>query len=244
MQSDLVYCQSCHQPVNSNYCGNCGTPVHLKRVDSHYVLHEIQHLLHLEKGILYTIKQLLIHPGKSIREFITSNRGRLVKPVLFIILSSLTYTSLYHLLHIQEQAHSATTAKLPGGVILVFEWIEHHYGYANLFMGIFIALWLKLFFRKQPYNLFELLILLCFVMGMGMLLLSVFLLVQKAIHTDVTNIASIISIIYCTWAIGQFLNKSKAAGYLKALVAYLLGYASFYVVASLLGFLIQHIIIH
>lgn len=244
MQSNLVSCQSCHQTVNGNYCGNCGTPALLKRVDSHYVLHEIQHLLHLEKGILYTVKQLLTSPGKSVHEFITSNRSRLVKPVLFIIITSLIYTSLYHLLHIEKNTQSAPAYNLPHGVIAVFEWIEHHYGYANLFMGIFIALWLKLFFRKQPYNFYELLILLCFVMGTGMLLLSVLLPVQKLIHTDITFSASLISIAYCAWAIGQFFNKHKVASYVKALVAYLLGYTTFYTIASLLGFLIQGIITH
>jgi len=34
-------------------------------------------------------------------------------------------------------------------------------------MGIVIAMWSGLFFRKYGYNFYEILILLCFVMGMG-----------------------------------------------------------------------------
>ncbi|MEM6298978.1 MAG: DUF3667 domain-containing protein, partial [Bacteroidota bacterium] len=57
----------------------------LKRIDKAYILSEISSVLNLEKGIFYTIKELLIRPGKSIRTFIHEDRTRLVKPIVFII---------------------------------------------------------------------------------------------------------------------------------------------------------------
>ncbi|PKD19980.1 hypothetical protein APR41_14970 [Salegentibacter salinarum] len=41
-------------------------------------------------------------------------------------------------------------------------------------MAIFIAVWKKLFFRKRDIHLFEILVLLCFFMGMGMIVNTVF----------------------------------------------------------------------
>lgn len=231
----MIACKSCDQTINGNYCSHCGMPAQVKRVDSHYVLHEIQHLLHLEKGIFYTIRKLLFQPGQSIHEFITANRSRLVKPVLFIIITSVIYTFLSHILHTAGEHGSIN----PYGDTLVSVWIQNYYGYANIIMGVFIAFWLKLFFRKHNYNFFELLILLCFVMGMGMFFCSLSLLLQKLIQTDIHNMATAISVAYCVWGIGQFFNKNKVASYLKALAAYLLGMIVFSVSAIILGTLIE-----
>lgn len=102
MHPDLISCRNCSHVVNDNFCSHCGQPVHVKRVDAHYILHEIQHILHFEKGIFFTVKELLIRPGQNIRTFITENRSRLVKPVIFIIVSSLIYTIISHFFRIEE----------------------------------------------------------------------------------------------------------------------------------------------
>jgi hypothetical protein len=234
----MTNCRNCNALINDNFCGNCGEPILLKRVDSHYILHEIQHILHFEKGILYTIKELLIRPGKNIKEFITHNRNRLVKPILFIIVTSFIYTLVNHLFHIKAgyvqfdgQQNSATAT--------IFHWIEHNYGYGNILMGMFIAFWLKLFFRKHNYNFFEILILLCFVMGIGMLIFSVSALLEGLTHQSLMGISAVTGITYITWAIGQFFERKKISSYLKALAAYILGMITFSASALLLGFLID-----
>ncbi|MDT0651925.1 DUF3667 domain-containing protein, partial [Autumnicola edwardsiae] len=173
--------------------------------NSHYVLHEIQQVLNFEKGIFYTIWELLIRPGKNVRLFITENRSRLVKPILFIIVTSLMYSLVNNFFLIEDgyvkydEAEKSTT-----GIIL--QWIQDHYGYANLIMAIFIAFWAKIFFRKYGYNFYEILILLCFVMGMGMLFLTVFAILQGLTNFGLMQIGGILFIVYCTWAIGQFLT--------------------------------------
>src|SRR6478609_1967830 len=95
-------CKNCKAQVASNYCPSCGQPANLKRIDGHYILHEIEHVLHFEKGILYTIRELLVRPGDNVRHFITENRSRLVKPVIFIIVTSLIYTLVSHYFHIDD----------------------------------------------------------------------------------------------------------------------------------------------
>ncbi|MDN5481533.1 MAG: DUF3667 domain-containing protein, partial [Chryseobacterium sp.] len=75
--------------MNEEFCSNCKQNIKPKRIDGHYILHEIEHVLHFDRGILYTIRELLIRPGENIRNFISENRSRLVKPVLFIIVTSL-----------------------------------------------------------------------------------------------------------------------------------------------------------
>lgn len=237
----MTNCSNCHTPTDANFCGNCGQPLQLKRVDSHYVVHEITHILHFEKGILFTIKELLVRPGQNIKEFITDNRSRLVKPILFIIITSFIYSLINNFFHI-EQGYIKLSGMENSATAIIFEWMEHYYGYVNIITGVFIASWLKLFFRKQDYNFFEILILLCFVIGIGMLIFAVAALIEGLTHISVMATSGIIAISYLTWAIGQFFDKNKASSYIKALIAYLLGMITFSASALLLGFLLDHYI--
>jgi hypothetical protein len=231
-------CKNCNTEINSKYCPDCGQPASLKRIDGHYIVHEIEHVLHFERGILYTIRELITNPGRNIRNYLSENRSRLVKPIIFIIITSLIYTLLINFFHIDDQYVNFKGGELATPV-KIFNWIEGHYGYANIIMGIFIALWLKLFFRKHPYNLFELLILLCFVMGMGMLIFALFALLQGLTHAKLTAIGGMVGVGYCSWAIGHFYGKDKIGNFAKAFFAYLLGMMSFTASAILFGFLID-----
>jgi hypothetical protein len=236
-------CSNCNYDLTGNYCSNCGQAVKVKRIDGHYIIHEIEHVLHFERGILYTIKELLIRPGQNIRDFIAENRSRLVKPIIFIIVTSLIYTLINHFFHIEEEYVSFTEAKSTA-IGSVFNWIQNHYGYANIIMGVFIAFWLKIFFRKYDYNFFELVILLCFVIGMTMLIYSVFAFFEGLTKLNLMQISGFIGIAYCTWAIGQFFDKTKPISYVKSLASYLLGMLTFVFSAIILGVLIDLIIKH
>ncbi|GAB3893183.1 DUF3667 domain-containing protein [Spirosoma agri] len=231
-------CSNCQQEVTHKYCAHCGQPVALKRIDGHYIKHEIEHVLHFERGLLYTVRELLVSPGDNVRHYISENRSRLVKPIIFIIITSLLYTIINHFFHIEDGYMKLDEAKkTTTGVI--FKWIQDHYGYANIIMGVFIAFWAKLFFRKYGYNFFEILILLCFVMGMAMLIFTAFAIFQGLTHLSSMQIAGIVGVGYCTWAIGQFFDKRKIANYVKALCAYVLGMITFSLAALLLGTLID-----
>ncbi|HBV14902.1 DUF3667 domain-containing protein [Chryseobacterium carnipullorum] len=229
--------------MNEEFCSNCKQNIKPKRIDGHYILHEIEHVLHFDRGILYTIRELLIRPGENIRNFISENRSRLVKPVLFIIVTSLIYTIISHFFHIEEGYIKIDAAK---GMQLntINHWVQSHYGYSNIIMGGFIAFWLKIFFKKYDYNFFEILILLCFILGMEMLMFSVFAIFEGVTKYPLMQIAAVIVFVYFSWAVGQFFDKSRIASYFKALVSYILGMITFGISIAILGAIMDLIIQH
>lgn len=236
-------CKNCDTEVTQNYCPNCGQPAQLKRINGHYIAHEIEHVLHFERGILYTVRELLTNPGENVRHYISENRSRLVKPIIFIVVTSLLYSISTQFFHIKDgyvnfEDDKESTTKL------IFGWIQGHYGYANILMGVPIALWTKLFFRKYGYNFFEILILLCFIMGMGMLIIAVFAIIQGLTHIYLMGFSGVLTIVYITWAIGQFFDKRKVASYLKAFAAYALGLGIFYLLVFMMGDIVDSIIKH
>lgn len=234
-------CKNCNTEINSKFCPDCGQPTELKRINGHYIIHEIEHVLHFERGILYTIRELTINPGQNIRKYLSENRTRLVKPIIFIIITSLIYTILNHLFHIEDSyvKYEDSNGKGLSSVGIFVKWVEEHYGYANIMMGVFIALWLKLFFKKNDFNFYEILIMLCFVMGMGMLIFSIFVIIKGISHLDIMTIAGVIGLAYSVWAIGQFYDKKKPSSYIKGLFAYILGMITFWVIPVLIGTIID-----
>ncbi|GGF08976.1 Protein of unknown function [Chishuiella changwenlii] len=236
-------CKNCNNEVHLNYCSNCGQPVKLKRINAYYILHEIEHILHFERGILYTIKELTLNPGKSIKTYITENRSKLVKPIIFIIVTSLIYTFCNHYFHFEDgyiNYHDEKSSAIKD----IFKWIQAHYGYANIIIGVFISLWAKLFFRKYEFNFFEILILLCFITGISMLIYSVFGILQYFTHYNLMQVSSVVGLLYIVWAMGQFFDKRKLINYLKAFISYVLGILTFSITLILIGALVDSILKH
>ncbi|WP_339886973.1 DUF3667 domain-containing protein [uncultured Flavobacterium sp.] len=236
----MNHCKTCNIEINSNYCPNCGQAIELNRIDRAYVLNEISSIINFDKGIFYTIRELVIRPGKTIKDFIENDRNRLVKPLIFIIISSLIYTLFKEIFRFEDGYVKYSNTKKTTVTILM-DWIQNNYGYANILMGVFIAFWTKLLFKKYKYNFYEILIVLCFVMGIGMLIYSVFGLFESLTGLKVLQIGGIIGFIYISWAIGNFFDKNKKMNYLKALFAYILGFISFYVLVIIIGTLIDKI---
>ena len=79
-------------------------------------------------------------------------------------------------------------------------------------------------------------------MGMGMLIFSVFVVLQGLTNIYLMTFAGIAGVAYAIWAIGQFFDKSKVMSYVKALIAYMTGMIVFWFTAFLLGTLIDLII--
>ena len=118
-----------------------------------------------------------------------------MKPIIFIIITSLVYSVINHYFQIEEQyiqqngLENSTIGKL-------VKWIQDNYGYANIVMGVFISFFVKMFFRKFDFNFFEILILLCFVMGIGMLIFSIFSLIQGVFKIELFQIGGLFAFIY------------------------------------------------
>ncbi len=231
-------CKKCNEPINGNYCSNCGQSAKLKKIDGHYILHEIGDVLNINREILHTIKGLLVSPGKTVRHYITEDRSQYVKPIAFIIITSLIYTLIWHFFHIQDYSVQLDAIG-QSTTVLFLNWLQEYSGYANILIGVFVAFWVKIFFRKFDYNLSEILVLLCFVFGIEMLIFSVLGILQAFIHFDVMQISSYLVVIYFTWAIGQFFDRKKAISYIKAFLSYILGMFVFMVLFILVGTLID-----
>jgi hypothetical protein len=204
-----------------DFCFKCGDPKSLERIDSKYIINEIGSVLNFDKGILYTINELFLRPGHTIRAFILNDRKRLVKPIIFVIFSSLFFVICQQILGFNTGGIAQEIESK--GVIKVFEWVGENFGIVNILLGFFIGLWTGLFFIKSSFNIYEIFILVFFTIGMGNLIFTFFGILESVTGFENRNLTYLIALLYSAWAIGSFFNKNKVSSYVKGLLVYLLG---------------------
>src|SRR6478736_1543240 len=90
-------CLNCNANLAGKFCSNCGQDSNTHRINSHFLWHDIQHgLTHVDKGMLFTIKELFTRPGNSIRQFLEGKRIKHFKPISLVIILAGAYGFLSH----------------------------------------------------------------------------------------------------------------------------------------------------
>lgn len=161
---DQNRCANCHRAIDGakqKFCPACGQPTPAHRIDWHFLAHEVEHsLLHMDRGILYTLKSLLLRPGHFIRDYIEGRRANHVKPLLLIMLMAAVVVFLSKLVLAGDVMGAAYTRGISEGLqdpgmanvakiyIGISDWMNRHFAAATLLMLPVEALILKLSFRR------------------------------------------------------------------------------------------------
>lgn len=71
-------CLNCNELVTKKFCPNCGQKTETHRITfKHFITHDLLHgVWHIEKGILFTLKEALLQPGKAALDYISGKRIR------------------------------------------------------------------------------------------------------------------------------------------------------------------------
>ncbi|MCS6794819.1 MAG: DUF3667 domain-containing protein [Raineya sp.] len=221
-----MICKNCSNEFldDFRFCPHCGHPAQLKRIDKNYFLDELAQLFNLEKGILFTIRALLTKPAEHIRIYLTENRSRYVKPIAFLIITSVLYALFNKFLEFEKKAIKFETNEtdIPNFTEIVSE----NYEYFSILFSFLTALIVRLFFRKYPYNFFEVFVLQCYLHGVEMLISLFFGVLQSILKVEVelTSYGFLLGFIYTFVITAQFFDKTKIISYIKSLLASILSY--------------------
>jgi hypothetical protein len=228
-------CPHCSHPLDLIFCPSCGQAKAVQRINGRYLIDELGKLIQYERGILFTIRELSLRPGPAVRSYLKENRSKLVKPVFFILVTSLLYSFFNEQFQVEEQI-KVLLPKTNLTRDTLFNWVQANYGYSNLIMGFFTAFWTRLFFKKYGYNYVEILVLLCYVSGIAMLIYALFGIVQGLSgNLEIMLFSSLTVFFYISWAVAQFFDAKKISSYLKSFLAFILGMVSFTTGIFLLG---------
>lgn len=230
MQANKVVnrCKNCNQIFSGNYCNNCGQDAHTGKIDFHFLVHEIQHsLFHVDKGILFTVRQLFTRPGHMLREFIAGQRVKHFRPLAFLVIVAGLHAFINHYLHFSSLVPVYAKDEGVNNVIgQINEWSAHHYLLLMLLQLPLLSWVYYLFFRKYKTGYLEQLLINVYLSGQKILIRLILFPLFYVIPggTVLTNI--LVPLGLSVWAYSQFYHKEPRFTVIKRAF---LGYVSFYV---------------
>jgi len=219
-----MICKNCEQKFEGNYCNNCGQESNVGNISLKQTFNSILNgLFQLDRGFFFTIKELFLKPGGSIRHYIEGKRKKYYNPFSLIILSSLLLLLVNYLtkykLGIIEFSNAfingiagadgpKNTTILMGRII---EWFSIHYAYMILMLLPIISLSSFFAFKKYGYSYLEHLVLNAYIKGVEIIFLvavSVSNIFVK--NEDILYYCQIIIVfIYTFWVYFQFFNSKN-----------------------------------
>ena len=177
----MIVCQNCGYEGEFVYCSNCGQPLEARRINMHHLLHEVTHTFwHLEKGFLYTLKELAINPGTMQRKYLIGLRLKYQKPFpLFAISGTFCALALFLIYH-------AATSE-------VQEFYKHYYFIVQAAMLPFYAFITYILFKSPNLYYAEALVMNVYMVGF----MSVFIIPINSLSFFLPNgIISLLEVIF------------------------------------------------
>ena len=216
-------CLNCDEPIDGNFCKNCGQSSHIHRINSHFLLHELQHgFLHVDKGILYTSKALFTRPGHFIREYIGGKMANHFKPVSMIIVLAAIFGIVSHYFHINVLANNIKSSgsgvefeQLNNKIESLVEWVAQHFIVLFLIQIPIFSLGTFLAFKKSKYNFTENLVLNIFAVAQRLIIKILFLpllILFKESPSFIlfSKLSDGLGYLFFYWTLFQFYNKIPA----------------------------------
>jgi hypothetical protein len=172
-------CLNCEKELIDKYCSGCGQKADTHRITfKKFIFQDLIHgTFHFEKGMFFTAKQALLHPGKAALEYISGKRVRYYN-VFYLILITIGliifFRHFYENFYIgQDDEVLQNQVELNESSKAINEIFDQK---SKLIISLFVpfaALNSFILFKKKKLNFSEH----CIIAGMillGMLLISVF----------------------------------------------------------------------
>jgi Protein of unknown function (DUF3667) len=151
-------CKNCNEVIAGNFCINCGQKKY-KRIDRKYVLDEIEYtFLHVNKGLLFSAKNILKNPGKTAKEFIDGNRVNHYKPILLaFVLSGISTFLSFKVIGLKEIMGEALSKRAVNAQFMnnYMAFLSNYSSILSVAMIPFFALTTKIAFRRWGHNYYE-----------------------------------------------------------------------------------------
>jgi hypothetical protein len=213
-----IICKNCGSQVSGNFCSGCGQRADTRKLKMHFILHELQHaLIHFDKGVLYTTKQLLTRPGHTIRDFLEGKRARHSQPLSFVIVLATFYGLLWHYL-IFDRLHASLIEprdNITRASVKIVTWITEHFAFDGLILIITSTLVSYVIFKKRKYNLAEHLVLNTYLMGLflivSLLVFPIVYIFGNPVTLQYGIVQQIFLFVLMCWCYTQFFNNTSKA---------------------------------
>ncbi|MBX2844587.1 MAG: DUF3667 domain-containing protein [Saprospiraceae bacterium] len=232
-------CKNCNTSFEGVFCPQCGQKIIQGRLNIKEATVEIFDLLtNVDKGIWFTIVQLLKNPGKVVQEYIQGKRKKYFAPFKLLLLST-TVSVVVETFITKRLLHQET--QLPENANLLDRIFTDYASLGTLVLVPVLALAFFILFRKQRFNFTESLVFSAYIMSVinlfVLVIYSPMLLIAKGDLPSLL-VAEFIIIILIWFGITTFQGKKWKVA-LKSVLALFLFILILAILVSLADFILS-----
>ncbi len=243
-------CKNCGTEISDKYCPHCGQEKITGRLEIKHIFKEVTHgLFHWESSIFNTCKELILHPGKVIRDYIGGKRKSYIKPFTYFIFIQTIFVLIFHWLSGKYFDFMTATVQVTGDmtvteqekVHLIQQEVQHlvsaNINYLNFVMPLIFALYIKIFLKKKTgINYAESVVFGLYVIGTTLLFSMVFMLLSW-ISPAIWNLRLVASEVFMIYAIVQFAGIANFKGIVRGFFASFLSYLTYILIVIIISFI-------
>jgi len=173
MVRERMECKNCNTIFEGNYCNNCGQKASEERFNIlNFPAKFLHGFYHVHSGLLFTIRELFIRPGETLRGYISGKRVKYFNPFTYLLLISLVGGFLYKWSGVPEHFNDIFLAS--GDTI---RFTGKYFSYRMLLTIPAYAIMCNIIYRSFKYNIAEHLIINTFLISQSMVVMVVWLLI-------------------------------------------------------------------
>jgi len=249
-------CKNCGEAIHGNYCIHCGQKSTVGKINYSTLSNELSEtIFQVNRGFFFTIKELFLRPGESIREYLAGKRQNHYKPIAFLLILSALYflitkangdqtlfneilSGIYSGISDSnvDDISNIDNSELTNSIPSALTWIANNYPYVTLILLPIFSFCSFLCFKKFKINYLEHVVMNSYITGQQALLYSLHALVNGVFNNSWFEASVIIvGIFYCIWVyLGFFKGANKFWLFVRIVFTYLLNL----ILSSCLFFLI------
>ena len=149
---------NCGAELTGKYCSQCGQEKITGKMEVKHLFKDITHgIFHWENSILKTFKELLLRPGKFLRNYIDGTRKLYVKPFSYFLFIQTIYVLIFHWLSDKYftfmTSNVTSSGQFTPSMIAKIHEAQHlislYITYLNFVLPLFFAIFINLFFDSQ-----------------------------------------------------------------------------------------------
>jgi Protein of unknown function (DUF3667) len=153
---EYTVCKNCGNNFHGSFCNTCGQKASVTRITWNSIMHYLLHaFFHLDDGFFYTIKQMAVRPGHTIREYLEGKRQAHYNPFLMLLLLAGICSILFVHFHFQTILAEVSLDKVEAKN----SFVAHKFFFARtIFFCLLCSIGDFLFFRNRQYSLAEMVV--------------------------------------------------------------------------------------
>ncbi len=213
-------CKNCSQLVDGDYCKHCGQSTSVSRINFSSFLDDLSDsVFQINRGFFYSLKELFIRPGHSIREYLDGKRKQHFKPIGYVLILSTVYFFVARFLEsdtfmndfVTGFASGPNDSEVDGKTLAILKWFTGNYAYTTLILIPVFSLASYFTFLKSRCNYLEHVVLNAYITGQQAIIYSVSaMLIFLFGDTDLLVILTLgTSIGYALFVFMQFFLKHR-----------------------------------